>query len=94
MFIQGDYYRELENPSSFRKLAAAMWNPPNDPHVYGLVDIEVTDALAALKAYNEEHQCRATMTHMVVKAVAKIRDRIAQETGTPLCKIKPAAGVE
>jgi len=64
------HYRRLQNPSSFRKLAAAMWRPPNDPHIFGFVDIEMTAPLALLERYNSEHGCRVTITHMVARALA------------------------
>lgn len=64
------YYKALENPSGFRKLAAAMWHPPNDPHVFGSVDIEMTRAQAFLAEYNRRNGCKATVTHLVTRALA------------------------
>jgi len=64
------HYRALENPSAFRKLAAAMWRAPNDPHIFGAVDIDMTAAETFLTAYNRRHDCRATVTHLVTRAVA------------------------
>jgi pyruvate dehydrogenase E2 component (dihydrolipoamide acetyltransferase) len=64
------HYRELDNPSAFRKLAAAMWRAPNDPHVFGAVDIEMTAAEGFLANYNSRNACKATVTHLVTRAVA------------------------
>jgi pyruvate/2-oxoglutarate dehydrogenase complex dihydrolipoamide acyltransferase (E2) component len=64
------YYRALENPSSFRKLAAAMWHAPNDPHIFGSVDIDMTRAEAFLADYNRRHGCKATITHLVTRVLA------------------------
>lgn len=64
------HYRPLENPSSFRKLAAAMWHAPNDPHIFGSLDIEMTPALSFLVDYNARHGCKVTVTHLVVRALA------------------------
>lgn len=64
------HYRRLKDPSSFRKLAAAMWRPPNDPHIFGFVDIEMTGPLALLERYNLDHGCKVTVTHMVTRALA------------------------
>jgi pyruvate dehydrogenase E2 component (dihydrolipoamide acetyltransferase) len=64
------HYRELENPSAFRKLAAAMWRAPNDPHIFGAVDVDMTAAEAFLTEYNRHHSCKATVTHLVARAVA------------------------
>lgn len=69
------YFRPLQNPSSFRKLAAAMWRPPNDPHIFGSLDVDATPALAFLQAYNRTSQAKVTMTHLVVRAVALVLAR-------------------
>jgi pyruvate dehydrogenase E2 component (dihydrolipoamide acetyltransferase) len=64
------YYARLEDPSAFRKLAAAMWRAPNDPHIFGAVDIDMTAAEAFLAGYNARSGCKATVTHLVTRAVA------------------------
>jgi pyruvate dehydrogenase E2 component (dihydrolipoamide acetyltransferase) len=64
------HYRKLEHPSAFRKLAAAMWRAPNDPHIFGAIDIDMTAADAFLGAYNLRNGCKATVTHLVARAVA------------------------
>ena len=38
------FYRPLEHPSEFRKLAAAARRAPNDPHIVGSVYIDMTAA--------------------------------------------------
>jgi pyruvate dehydrogenase E2 component (dihydrolipoamide acetyltransferase) len=47
-----------------------MWHPPNDPHVYGSVDIDMTEALRFLEEYNRTAPEKVTITHLVVRAVA------------------------
>lgn len=70
------YYRKLRNPSAFRKLAAAMWKPPNDPHIFGFVDMDATPALELLERYNARGEGpRVTITHMVVRALALLLGR-------------------
>jgi pyruvate dehydrogenase E2 component (dihydrolipoamide acetyltransferase) len=69
------YYKPLENPSSFRKLAAAMWRAPNDPHIFGYLDVDMTAALAFLDGYNQRHGCKATVTHLVARALAVVLAR-------------------
>lgn len=64
------YYETLKSPSSFRKLAAAMWRKPNDPHIFGSVDVEMTASLAFLDDYNRRHGSKVTVTHLVVRAIA------------------------
>jgi pyruvate/2-oxoglutarate dehydrogenase complex dihydrolipoamide acyltransferase (E2) component len=69
------HYRPLRGASAFRKLAAAMWRPPNDPQIFGSVDIDMTKALAFLADYNARHGCKATVTHLVIRAVAVVLAR-------------------
>jgi pyruvate dehydrogenase E2 component (dihydrolipoamide acetyltransferase) len=64
------YYKNVENPSSFRKLAAAMWRAPNDPHIFGSIDVEMTKALEFIESYNAKNDCKVTVTHLVVRAAA------------------------
>jgi pyruvate/2-oxoglutarate dehydrogenase complex dihydrolipoamide acyltransferase (E2) component len=66
------YYRKLEHPSSFRKLAAAMWRKPNDPHIFGFLDIDMTRALAFLEEYNRRNGVKVTVTHLITRALALV----------------------
>ncbi len=62
----------VENASSFRRMAAAMWRAPRDPSIYGQMDVDATAALAFLA----EQQERVTVTHLVARAVAlALRDQ-------------------
>jgi pyruvate dehydrogenase E2 component (dihydrolipoamide acetyltransferase) len=47
-----------------------MWRPPNDPHIFGNVDVDMTPALALLARYNEQYGTKVTATHLLVRAVA------------------------
>jgi pyruvate dehydrogenase E2 component (dihydrolipoamide acetyltransferase) len=47
-----------------------MWRAPNDPHIFGSVDIDMTAAESFLADYNGRHGCKATVTHLVTRAVA------------------------
>ena len=63
-------FRPLERPSTFRKTAAAVWGPPNDPTIYGSMSVEMTAAqefLARLRAATGE---KLTVTHLVARALA------------------------
>ena len=64
------YFQPLERPTSFRKLASSMWRAPNDPHIFGQVDIDATNTLAFIDEYNEKNDCKITVTHVVVRALA------------------------
>lgn len=64
-----DKFAPLEDASAFRRMAAAMWRRPNDPSIYGSVDIDATKALALVDAYRARG-VRLTMTHVVARAIA------------------------
>ncbi len=65
-------FQKLKNPSSFRKLAAAMWAPPNDPHIFGFIDIEMSQSLAFIETYNARYSSKVTITHLVIRALSII----------------------
>jgi pyruvate dehydrogenase E2 component (dihydrolipoamide acetyltransferase) len=60
---------KLENQSSFRRMAAAMWRSPNDPTIYGSSEYDMRAANALLERLRAEG-VRVTVTHLVAKAVA------------------------
>jgi len=60
-------FSPVEDASSFRRMAAAMWRSPRDPSIYGSMDIDATPALAFLA---RDHGVRLTITHLVARAVA------------------------
>jgi pyruvate/2-oxoglutarate dehydrogenase complex dihydrolipoamide acyltransferase (E2) component len=55
--------------SGWRKIAGAMWGPPDDPQVYGILEFDATPLIA----YTEKARAaghRVTATHFVGRAVA------------------------
>jgi pyruvate dehydrogenase E2 component (dihydrolipoamide acetyltransferase) len=60
----------IEEASSFRRMAAAMWRAPADPSIYGSMDVDATAALAFLRAHQAAGGARLTVTHLVARAVA------------------------
>jgi pyruvate dehydrogenase E2 component (dihydrolipoamide acetyltransferase) len=64
-------FRPLERPSSFRKIAAAMWRHPTDPTIYGSVDVDASAAVAYLAAYRARTGVKVTIGHLVALAVAR-----------------------
>src|SRR5271157_1444033 len=64
------YFKPLENPSSFRKMAASMWHAPNDPHIFGSLDVDATEVLKMMAIYNQLFNVKVTITHIVARAVA------------------------
>lgn len=59
-------FTPIEDASSFRRMAAAMWRSPSDPSIYGSMDVDATAALAFLRA----QPTKLTVTHLVARAVA------------------------
>lgn len=67
--------RKMRNPSSFRKIAAAAWPNPNDPTIYGMLDIRAEVLEAWLAEVRERTGTKVTVTHAVARAVAlSLRD--------------------
>lgn len=65
-------FTPVEDASSFRRMAAAMWRSPRDPSIYGSMDVDATAALAFLRA----QPVKLTITHLVARAVAlALRDQ-------------------
>ena len=65
-------FTPIEDASSFRRMAAAMWRSPSDPSIYGQMDVDATAALAFLAA----QPTKITITHLVARAVAlALRDQ-------------------
>lgn len=54
--------------SGWRKIAEAQWGPPNDPQIYGDLDIEATAVLRFMKKA-EKAGTKLTITHMAGKAI-------------------------
>lgn len=69
-------FTPLEDVSSFRRMAAAMWRTPSDPSIYGSMDVDATAPLAFLRAHEAATGVRLTVTHLVARAVAlALRDQ-------------------
>jgi len=64
----------MNDASSFRRMAAAMWRSPSDPSIYGSMDVDATTALAFLA--EQRGGVKITVTHLVARAVAlALRDQ-------------------
>lgn len=66
----GQLFRREKKISTWRKIAMAVWHRPNDPTVYGTLTVDAGPALAYLARVTEEHGVKATMTHLVGRAIA------------------------
>ena len=54
----------------WRKIAVATWHHPNDPQIYGDLEIDATALLAYLDEVREATGLKVTVTHLVGRAVA------------------------
>jgi pyruvate/2-oxoglutarate dehydrogenase complex dihydrolipoamide acyltransferase (E2) component len=61
---------ERKKIRGWRKIAAATWGPPNDPQIYGDLDIDATNLLAFIEEAREVSGEKVTVTHVAGKAVA------------------------
>ncbi|MFW6052257.1 MAG: 2-oxo acid dehydrogenase subunit E2 [Myxococcota bacterium] len=69
-------FRRQQRASSWRRIALSTWRAPDDPTVYGLLDVDVTNALAYVERLRRETGVHVTLTHLVGKAVAMaLRER-------------------
>ena len=60
----------MKDPSSWRRLSLGAWEGPQDPSIYGWLDIDVTRARAYLDGLNRAQPVKVTLTHVVGKALA------------------------
>jgi pyruvate dehydrogenase E2 component (dihydrolipoamide acetyltransferase) len=56
--------------SAFRKIAMGSWRTASDPSVYGLLEIEMSKAMAYLKEKEASSGLKLTVSHLVGKAAA------------------------
>ncbi len=58
-------------PTTFMAMAAQMWPRPDQPIVYGSVEIDMCKALDYIKQYSEKHGVHVTVTHLVIAILAR-----------------------
>ncbi len=63
-------FTPIEDASSFRRMAAAMWRSPSDPSIYGSMDVDATAALQFLRDQQAKSSVKLTITHLVARGVA------------------------
>ncbi|MCW5803118.1 MAG: 2-oxo acid dehydrogenase subunit E2 [Deltaproteobacteria bacterium] len=63
--------------TGWRRVANAMWRAPNDPQIYGALDVDAAPLLAFIdRARRAGH--RVTPTHLVGRAIARALDRVPE----------------
>lgn len=63
-------YERVRNPSSWRRLALGTWAPPDNPTVYGTIEVDMTESLALIERLRASDGLHVTVTHLVAKALA------------------------
>lgn len=63
---------KVEGGSIFRKIAMGSWRTAGDPSVYGLLEIDVSNALQFLESEQKKTETKLSISHLVGKAVAKV----------------------
>jgi pyruvate dehydrogenase E2 component (dihydrolipoamide acetyltransferase) len=56
--------------TGWRKVAVAVWGVPNDPQIYGDLEVDATALLSYVEAAREATGVRVTVTHAVGRAIA------------------------
>ncbi len=63
-------YRRVASPTSWRRLALATWRAPDNPTVYGVIEVDLSDGLSLIERLRDEEGVHVTVTHLVAKALA------------------------
>jgi pyruvate/2-oxoglutarate dehydrogenase complex dihydrolipoamide acyltransferase (E2) component len=77
----GRIFTPAETVSSWRRLAPHVWNPPQDPTVYGVMDLVVDRALPYLDELGRACGTKVRVTHLVTKGLALGLQRMPQANG-------------
>lgn len=71
MFLKNVECHPLKKLSTWRQISLSAWERPQDPSIYGLLEIDVTKGLQLAERLRAETNQKITVTHLVIKAVAK-----------------------
>lgn len=63
-------YRRVTGTTSWRRLALGTWSAPDNPTVYGTIEVDMTESLALIERLREADGLHVTVTHLVAKALA------------------------
>jgi len=67
---EGPPYRRVTGATSWRRLALGTWSAPDNPTVYGTIEVDMTESLALIERLREADGLHVTVTHLVAKALA------------------------
>jgi pyruvate dehydrogenase E2 component (dihydrolipoamide acetyltransferase) len=62
-------HRVPERLLGWRRIAAAVWHGPNDPQIFGTLEVDATPLVALMHAYRRAGHA-VTLTHLVGRALA------------------------
>jgi pyruvate/2-oxoglutarate dehydrogenase complex dihydrolipoamide acyltransferase (E2) component len=71
MTDKNQVYDPLKYNTSWRKMAAAIFNPPRDGKVFGMVDLNMREPLRAIEEWNKDGH-HVTATHYFMSTMAHI----------------------
>jgi pyruvate dehydrogenase E2 component (dihydrolipoamide acetyltransferase) len=67
---RGPAFERVAEATTWRRLALATWSAPDNPTVYGTIEVDMTDSLALIERLRESDGLHVTVTHLVAKALA------------------------
>ena len=59
-------------PTKFRRLALGSWGSPNDPTIYGVLELNVENALAHVESLRARTDEKITITHFLGRMLAEV----------------------
>lgn len=65
-------FRKPKHQAVFRKVAMGTWNQGGDPSVYGILEIDMTNALNFIEQMSHQYSVKLTPAHLVGKALALV----------------------
>lgn len=71
-------FTRFRDAGLWREVAAAVWRAPNDPSVYGMIEVDFTNGLAFLDRVHQGAPVKITPTHLVAKAAALVLQKFPE----------------
>ena len=72
MNVRGRWQKKL---TTWRKISLNTWSTPDNPTIYGLLDVDVGDLKEYLARRSEETGAKCTITHAVTRSLALLLRR-------------------
>lgn len=82
-------------PRGWRKIATAVWGSPNDPQIYGRLELDATPMLEAIESIRRRTGAHATVTHLVIRGLALALNEVpSMNTRLAWGRFHPRSGVD